>query len=103
MPIWRRYIGELLLGRRARLVHVTKGKTVRAESLESEGAWLMVTLQGGGVVGVFADNEDLVLEDLFPDSEEVGSELNVMTSCHFLPRNGRIERSRSNPERRYNR
>ena len=80
----------------AQLVHMTNGKTVRAESVEPQGDWLLVTLEGGGVIGVLADTVEQVEEDLFPESGELGSELNVVTSGRYVPRGrGSVGRSRS--------
>jgi hypothetical protein len=78
---------------------MTNGKVVRAETVEPDGEWLLVTLQGGGVVGVLADTVERVEEDLLPGSEELGNELNVVTSGRYIPR-GRRSFGRSRSSRR---
>lgn len=83
----------------AQLIHMTNGKVVRAEGVEPDGEWLMVTLHGGGVVGVLAHTVERVEEDLLPGSEELGSELNVVTSGRYVPR-GRRSSARSRSSRR---
>jgi hypothetical protein len=79
----------------AQLVHMSNGRTIRVETVEREDMWLLVKLQGGHTVGVLASTVDRVEEDLFPDSEALGSGLNVVTSGRFIPRGGRFRSSRS--------
>lgn len=76
------------------LVHMTNGKTLRAESVEPEGDWLVVTVPGGNVVGILASTVRRVEADLAPEPEGLGSGLNVVTSGRYIPR-GRRSTSRT--------
>jgi hypothetical protein len=77
------------------LVQLTNGRTIRAESVEPSDSWLMVTVAGGGIVGIPADAVDRIEDDLLPPSAELGNEVNVVTSGRYIPRSRGFGRSRA--------
>jgi len=69
----------------ARLVHMHNGKVLRAESVAADGAWIVVTLDGGHTLGIPAHLVAQVEDDL-GNNNDFGTSPNVVTSGRYVPR-----------------
>lgn len=72
-------------GAAAKLIHMNNGKVLRVESVQADGEWLMVTLDGGHTLGIRAGLVAQVEDDL-GDDNDFGESLNVVTSGRYVPR-----------------
>ena len=81
-------------GAAAKLIHMNNGKVLRVESVQADGEWLMVALEGGHSLGIRAALVAQVEDDL-GDDNDFGEALNVVTSGRYVPR-GRANAAFSN-------
>jgi hypothetical protein len=69
----------------AKLIHMNNGKVMRVESVEADGEWLVVALDGGHSMGIRAELVAEVTDDL-GDDNDFGEALNVVTSGRYVPK-----------------
>jgi len=69
----------------AKLIHMNNGKVLRVESVQADGEWLVVVLDGGHTLGIQAGLVARVVDDL-GDDNDFGTSLNVVTSGRYVPR-----------------
>jgi hypothetical protein len=69
----------------AKLIHMHNGKVLRVESVQADGEWLVVALDGGHTLGLRAELVARVEDDL-GEGNEFGVSPNVVTSGRYVPR-----------------